>query len=346
MAAKSSKKFDIDVKQVEHKLRHKYHDSLLNLEFTGKDCNFKLLSTLRRVACNNVPTYAFPKNLIDIEENTSVAFNNDYMRLRLSQLPIFNMPAGLSFLHNKYWKNVNFADTTREKHPDEKSIKMYVTIHNNSDEIRHVTTNDASCYIDNENVKIYDRDYPILLISLRPNDTFKCNMTAVLGVGDGHTTFCACANGWVTYDEDVDSNGKKYFKTGNLFLKSSGGQDEYQILLHACDFILKKLVDIDVEFTRKINSKEIEKNKHVSLVLDDEDHTMGEFLNDEFQNHPGIAYSGVSKPDLQIRSMLFKIESANDKDPFSAMKESIENLREKITFVKSKIQNLTKKATK
>ena len=40
---------------------------------------------------DNIPCYAFPRELINISDNTSIAFNNDYMTERLSKLPIFNL---------------------------------------------------------------------------------------------------------------------------------------------------------------------------------------------------------------------------------------------------------------
>ena len=55
----------------------------------GKDINYITINTLRRVILTLVPTFAFdPENII-IEKNTSV-YNNDYMRLRLSSIPLIN----------------------------------------------------------------------------------------------------------------------------------------------------------------------------------------------------------------------------------------------------------------
>ena len=107
------------------------------------------------------------------------------------------------------------------------------------------------------------------------------------------------------------------------------------------------LSDLKIELDRRIKSKEIDDDKTIFFVLDGEDHTMGEILNYEFQEHKDIIFSGVSKPDTQISSMLFKITCApSKKNPFDAMNECIDNLSKKTDFVKNKITNLYKAHSK
>lgn len=346
MAAKKNN-FEIKVEEVKYEKKDKYNSSILTLKFTGNDVTCKILNTLRRVACNNIPTYAFPSVLINIQENTCVAFNNDYMRTRLEQLPIFDVDSELHFLHNKYWKGVNFLDTTREKHPKEKMIQLYLNVHNNSNEIKYITTNDAKCFIDNEQVNIFDTKYPILLVILRPNDTFKCVMNSALAIGDIHTIFCSAANAWHTYEEVPDSDGVMKFKSGEINIKTRGNKNEYQLMIDACDYLIKKFDDLNLELDRRIKSKEIDNDKTINFVLDGEDHTIGEILNNEFQEHPDIIFSGVSKPDTQISSMLFKITCIpSKKNPFDSIKECITSLNGKFEFIKLKITELNKKNKK
>ncbi len=334
-------KYDINVEQLSFNKKKGHQSSELGLKFTGKDCNFKILSTLRRVCSNNIPTHAFNPANIDIQENTCVAFNNDYMKLRLSQLPLFNIPSKLSFLHNKYWKNINFADQNREKHPEEKNIKIYINSHNNSNEIKPVTTKDIKVYIDDEQVEMYDPETPILIILLRPNDTFKCMMTASLAIGDMHTIYCACANAWATYDDEVKDNGETVFKKGELFLKSRGSQSEYSILDNCCEYLIKKFGDLKIEIDRKVKSKEIDNTSDtLILVLDDEDHTIGEVLNYEVQDL--ALFSAVSKPDHNIKSVTLKIETDGKKKPSDLILECCETLIQKFKTIQAKCSKLGK----
>jgi DNA-directed RNA polymerase subunit L len=260
------------------------------------------------------------------------------MKLRLSQLPIYNVTPNISFLHPKYWKNINFADTTREKYSEEKIIKIYINSHNNSNEIKPVTTKDIKVYIDDEQVEMYDPNTPILIIFLRPNDTFKCMMTSSLAVGEMHTTYCACSNAWDTYENENKDNGETIFKEGQLFMKTRGNQSEYSILYKACDYLIKKFNDIKIEIDRKVKSKEIDSTLNdLILVLDDEDHTIGEIINYELQDL--ALFSAVSKPDHNIKSVTLKIETDTKKKPCELIEEVCDILTEKI----KKIQSLIKK---
>ena len=338
----TSKDFDITIEQMYYNKKKNHISSELALKFTGKDCNIKMLSTIRRVASNNVPTHAFNHANIQIEQNTCVAFNNDYMRLRLSQIPVFNLESKLSFLHNKYWKGVNYADTNREKHPDEKNLKIYINSYNNSNEIKPITTKDIKCYLDNEQIEMFDINFPILIVLLRPNDSFKAMMVASLGVGDEHSIYCACSNTWHTYEEDIKENGERVFKSGELYIKSRGEQTEYKILNHACEYLLKKYDDLKLDIEHKINSKEITTEKELILTLDDEDFTIGEMLNFEMQEHKNILFCGLSKPDHQIKSIVFKIETDGKKKPTDIIIETCDLIIKKIKQIQKSINKLIK----
>lgn len=338
----ATRDFDIKIDELYYNKKKKHVSSELGLKFTGKDCNIKILSTLRRVACNNVPTHAFNHVNIEIEQNTCVAFNNDYMRLRLSQIPVFNLKSKLSFLHNKYWKNINYADANREKHHDEKNLKIYINSYNNSNEIKPITTKDVKCYLDNEQIEMFDPEAPILIILLRPNDSFKAMMTASLGVGDGHHIYCACSNGWHTYDEEIKDNGERIFKSGELYIKSRGEQPEYIILNHACEYLIKKYEDLKSDIEKKVKSKEITADKELILTLDDEDFTTGEMLNFEIQENKNILFSGLSKPDHQIKSIVFKIETDGKKTPADIIIETSEIIIKKFKHIQKMINKLNK----
>ena len=155
--------WDISVKVKSYTPRKDHKSSGLNLEFTGKDAYFKLINTISRVSATHLPTYALHPQTIDILENTSLAYDNQYMQLRLSNLPLYKVDLDLYHLHDKYWQNINYSDINREKHPLEKDIKFYINITNKTQEIMSVTTNDLEVYIDSSRVEMYNKKYPILL---------------------------------------------------------------------------------------------------------------------------------------------------------------------------------------
>lgn len=323
-----SYKYDIGVSEIEKHQSNGLDASWLTIKFTGNDFNIKLVNSLRRVISNNLPMYAFPSELINIDVNTTVAFNNDYMRLRLSQLPVLGVDPNIWFLSEKYWYKVNFADTTRLKHQNEKTIEFFINHHNNSANIVNVTTNDALVYIDGEQVKPYNKNYPILIIKLRPNDRFKCHMKASLGVGDRHAIWKGARNAF--HEELEEKNGKSYLLT----VEGNGQCSEYELLIRACKFLVKKLTDLKEDLEKKISSKQIIHEKVIHFRLEQEDHTMGEILNYEFQNHKDIIASGLSKPDHLIKAILIKVVAASDvKSPLNGMLESIDILIQKYSHI-------------
>lgn len=329
-------KLDIHIKELKNEPFNDHKSSMLKLQLSGKDIHTKIVNALRRVACNNIPIYAFPPELITIEENTCVAFNNDYMKSRLCNLPIMqlnDLDNDLAFLHEQYWKNVNYADLKREKHQSEKNVTLYVNIKNTTNSILNVTTNDAKIYIDEKEIeKPYNTNYPYLIIKLRPNDSFKCFMKAALGIGENKAYWNCSRN---AYHEVFDDN------IYSLTIASNGQLKEYDILIKACHFLNKKLEDIKNEMLRMLKTGELEKSNIIEFVLEGETHTIGELLNYEFQSHKDIHFSGVSKPDLMVNTMIIKVQGEHD-TPSNAMLECIDLLVKKFNYILKLLEKMKK----
>jgi len=265
-----------------------------------KNINIKIANALRRISMVNIPVLGFPPNLIEIEKNTSIAFNNDYMKLRLSLLPIFNVD-------------------TKDK------VEIYIDSTNSDSDIINVTTNDIKMFVDEKELNTYNKKYPILLIKLKPNESFKCHMKSRIGTGDEHALWNASRN---SFYEELNDNEIK------LTIQSSGRINEKKILIRACSFILTKLEKCKEELL----SIDINKNeKQIKFVLPDEDHTIGEILNYEFQNHKNISFSGVSRPDYFVKNIEITVHSDN---PIPSMLESLDSLYKQISNIKKLIKNI------
>ena len=167
---------------------------------------------------------------------------------------------------------------------------------------------------------------------MRPAQTFKCSMRAALGVGERDNIWAAAAN--VYYDDMTTDDIKGEFIDNpnnkiHFTVESQGSYDEYDMLIKSCNFIVKKLTDIKNDLNKKFSAKEIVDSNEIIIVLDGEDHTMGELLNFSFQNHPDIIFSGVSKPDHLVNSVKFKIAcSEKIKNPIQLVFEQINLLKE------------------
>lgn len=360
-----SSKFDIKIEEVAKNTYHVVEKNLLDnpktnpeynytvpvssklqLKLTGADVNNIIVNTIRRVLIDDIPSYAFCSDLIKITDNTSV-FNNDMMRVRLEQLPVINVELDAFFLENKYWKNVDYSDPKRNKHPKEKMIELSVTAYNDTNSVKNITTNHIKFYEDGEEIpQKYNKDCPILLVQLRPAETFKCSMRAAIGIGLRNNIWSAVSNAY--YDDNTTNSKTGEFITTKgtdiLFTVESLGQfDEYDCLIKACKFIKKKLEDIKNDITTKVQSKLIPDTREMIFVFENEDHTIGQLINDAFQDHPNIMYSGVSKSDHFVRSIKITIVSDNTiKSPYKAMVEQIDMLKNKYEYIEKQFVSLNK----
>jgi len=293
---------DIKIKEVSKQASSGLKQSQLVLEFSGKTVNNAVVNTLRRLAYNDVPTYAFDVNSINIEKNTSM-FNNDYMRLRIEQMTIPKVDIPIAYLPNKYWENVNYGDQNREKHPkDDSKLEMVINVENKTINNLNVTTNDIKLYMNDVEVKKFDQKYPHLIVQLRPNEVFKCHALAVLGIGQANNIWSSV--GTAFFDEDEEKG------TFLLTLESQGQMDEYDILYKACEIMNEKLVNIKSDLSKKFDESVTKKNR-VIVKLESESHTVGSVLNEFLQQNKNIAFSGLAKKDLLINEVEIKLESVN-----------------------------------
>jgi DNA-directed RNA polymerase subunit L len=319
--------FDIKIKETDKYESDGLNSHYLTLEFEGSDLNVKIINMLRRACTNHIPIYAFPVELINIIENSSIAFNNDMMKLDLSFLPVYNVDPEIYELDEEYWYNVNYADNERKKFHGEKNIEFYLSYHNNSSDIVRVTTNDAQVYIDGKQVEMYNKKYPILLIELKANQTFKCHMKAVLGVAerrDDGALWKSCKRAYYT-ELDKEKNKFSFTVYGNEQFS------EYQLLIRTCQFLIYKLYKIKKMISDKVKKGEILPEKTIKFVFENEDHTIGEPINYELQDHKSIIFSGFSKADHLIKTGVITASAVkNDNSPINPLLESIEILSNKI----------------
>ena len=75
------------------------NNSRLELNLKRKNLNYVVMNTLRRTILSDVPIYAFDK--ITINKNTSAYLNNNYMKLRIENLPVIGIENNNVFYEEK-----------------------------------------------------------------------------------------------------------------------------------------------------------------------------------------------------------------------------------------------------
>src|ERR1700679_658047 len=109
------KNIDINIKQIHKQPFENLQASQLILDISGTTVNCCLVNSLRRLCIDHIPTYSGCEKSIVIDKNTSICYDNDYMRLRLSQITVPNVQIDVSHLEDKYWKDIDFGDPNRIK---------------------------------------------------------------------------------------------------------------------------------------------------------------------------------------------------------------------------------------
>lgn len=291
-----------------------YAKSQLVLELS--DTTSTVVNTLRRAVMLYVPTYAFPNEGIEIDKegSTKRIFDNDYMSLRLSQITLQNLDGVPDYLPEKYWKGVDYSDPDREKHEDDTALfDMYISVLNKTNDVLNVTTDSkfVKVFRDGEEIKKPFGDIaPMLLIQLRKDEQFQCRMKAMLGVGFRNDIWSSVARAF--FDETKPGTYK-------FTIESQGQFDETTALVKSCKIIKEKLKNTVQLIKATVSDKQI-----VVLRLKDEDHTLGNILNEFFQANKNISCSGISKPDQLVDEVIIEVEGAKG-SPINDILKSIDD---------------------
>ena len=339
-------KLDITVQPHSYRAHTPIRRGRLELLCGGSDLNSQFINAIGRIAVKRIPTYAFAKELIHIERidqttgyRDSIPFNHDMMRERLKNTPCMNLDPEISYLHDKYWKDVDYLSPDRPKHENEKLVEAYVDEKNTNDdgEILHVTTNHMKVYVDNELTSIYDRDYPLLLISLKPREAFKCSLKAVVGIGINDASWDACSN--YCFDQETIPD------MTILKLESASRFDEYVLVQRSLEYFRIRANLLKDEIRRLYGLEKQKTNKFI-MTIRSEDHTMGEPINYEIQSHPNIVSSSVSKPDHLVREIRLCVVAISQETLLDSVCESIDRLVRKIDRFEKEFGKIAKPLAK
>jgi DNA-directed RNA polymerase subunit L len=363
----------IDIEVIKYKPIKDDYNNYLVLKF--KNSNYVILNTLRRVIIELIPTYAFDKDDIIITKNTSI-YNNDYMKLRISQFPIFNIENDISnldkFMDLEYKSNLTIFDQQLENIEKQKELDMIenvkksenfiinIDIKNNTNNILNVTTDseNISYYYKNKNIPSPYKS-KLLIIKLKPYEEFACSARSSLNISLKNIIYSPVA---VCVFEEKDDN------TFIFNIESLKQLTEKEILLRACDIInikldnflhiiSKKIIDyksneyineynLDDTNSESISSKSISSDNKINehnikgmIIIENESHTFGNLLTRFLQDHPKILFAGYKIDHLLIKELTiaYKTDGTNILDIFNDIIKDSKNI---FTIIKNKISNL------
>jgi len=288
----------------------------LRINISGSDVNYILVNTIRRLAISSVPCYAFYPNDINIEKNTSI-FNNDQMRLRLSNMPIVAPVHKLDLEVNdiikietdalsfdmESKKDYNQVELEKEARQSEliNNLHMYIEAKNTGSVDMNVTTEDqfTKFYIDDKRIdNIYKR--PILIIKLKPGEEFKCLAVASKHIHIKHNIYSPCSV--VSYDEIKDDEFE-------LYLESYGQIPEKDILIMVCNIFIEKLNKLKEKILIALNETT---RDDVEISIENENHTMGNIISKIGQDHPKVEFWGYKIDNAFENIVVIRCKVAKD----------------------------------
>lgn len=337
---------NISIKVIEEKKIDDNFNNYLVLEFNG-DINNIIMNTLRRVIIELIPVYAFDKEDIKISKNTSI-YNNDYMKLRLSQFPIYNIDNNINNINKvssleeatnlssyEYkLENIEKIQTIENLKNIEKSnnFTMTINVKNTTNTIMNITTDSTttSYYYNGINVSSPYKK-PLLIIKLKPNEEFNCTAISSLNIGLKNIIYSP-----VSVCVFSEINLKKFL----LNIESLKQISERELIIRACDIIkikINNLIDIIIKKINTYNSDKIG-NQQVSLttqdssstfqnssvsieehyikgiiIIENESHTFGNLITRYLQDHPNILFAGYKIDHLLVKELTiaYKTDDTN-----------------------------------
>ena len=243
------------------------------MELNMKKVDYVIVNSIRRTVLSDIPIYAFETT---VNVNTSV-FNNNYIKLRMSNLPIIGIEN-----NNVFFKKVEEEDEeesnfdegfglmddielTIDKNVDSSSINnftLYLNYENKTPDIVTITTKDCDYFYKGKKINNpYKTDIPI--IKLQPEQ--KINLTSVSKLETEKKSAIYSPVSICSYQQISDDEF-------NFFLESRGQITEHQILERAIDNLLKNVDDLIRDMSKM-------KTEDGMIKVGDIDHTLGNLIS-------------------------------------------------------------------
>ena len=269
----------------------------------GENINEVVLNTLRRTIEESVPIYNF--DIFKFEKNTSV-FHNTFMELRLRNMPVWGIDNDVIFL-NETKETINTHDSSDDefeydtnKNIDTSTLKqltMYINFKNNSNNIVTVSTENAKFYFAQEQItNPYYVHIPI--IKLQPEQEISFSAITNINIEKNNPVYSPCSVCFFKIKSENDYD---------FILESRGQITEKRIINVAIQNIIKNMNNILKEL--KTHTYE---NEGI-IIINKENHTMGNLIARGLQQHSNIEFAGYNMPHplSNIIHIHYKINKIN-----------------------------------
>jgi DNA-directed RNA polymerase subunit L len=286
----------------------------LEIDISGKNIDYVVVNTIRRYILTYVPIYIFTN--FNFKKNTSV-FNNNYLKLRLSNMPIWGINNNLITIDNKI-NNINKEDEeisfdlqddidmnneTQYSSTSLNEFTMYIDYTNNENNIVTVTTDQAKFYYNGNNINS-PYNIPIPIVKLQPKQTITFSAISSVGIEKQSALYSAVS---VCYYKEINNN--KF----NFIIESKGQLIEKRIIHVALTNLINRLYELKNEDYATLISNNLESSLEGEIVLLNEDNTLGNLLSHGMQQHEDVDFAGYNIPHLLENKVIIQYKLKNSK---------------------------------
>ena len=318
-------------------------NSRLEFNLSSPNMNYIVANTIRRTIFNDIPIYVF--NEFKFDKNTSV-FHNNYLKLRLRNMPIWSIENNVDYLDTiKVKKPFDYEiDETQDENTEAgdeveldiektldsstlKQLTMYINLKNKSNDIQTVTSNDAKFYYEEKQIPSpYKTGIPI--VKLQPNQEIAFSAITKIGMEQEDAMYSAVCVNFYKQNSENDFT---------FVIESRGQISEKRIFQVALINIERRIRN----FLKLIqDDKKLEdKSDHGIIIVNNEDHTLGNLIARGLQMHDKILFAGYNLPHPLAKKVNFhyKLKSGNI---LKILEEVIEYYSELFSAIKKQIDTI------
>ena len=315
-------------------------NSRLEVKIKGPDVNYILVNTIRRGCLSYVPIYAF--NEFTFDKNTSI-FHNNYLKARIRQLPVWGKSTKDSNDTDGIENKIDFVEyniiSTEQNMPDIleedsddneadpnvekvldttklKQLTMYVNAKNTTQDIIWVTTEHAKFYYNEKQIKTLYKT-PIPIVKLQPTQEINFSVVTKVSIADEHAMYSAASI--VCYKQITDTEF-------DFIIESRGQISEKRIIYVAIFNIEKKLnnfLNLFIEEIEKNKTDSVSEETEGVIIINNEDHTLGNIITRGLQLHPKIEFAGYNLPHPLDMKVHFHYKTTKDGNIKNIIKDVI-----------------------
>ena len=322
----------LNLKKVSNKEDDTIHTNHLHFKISGNNIDHVIINSLRRIILEELPGFAYDSDSIKISANSSV-YNNDYLRNRIENFPVVGMNLKLDmdeFMKLKFKKD---TDTDLESQEDtEKSfsnfdlLNFYVNKENTTDDVLSVTTDDCDFFLKGKKIdNIYKN--ALLICKLKKNEKLELSAIVKMGLPMEHAKYSPV--GVCCYEE----------KSNNEFIFKIENRNQYknkEVIIYGCDILIKRLETI----LEKIVNKKFSSDNHGKIILNNENHTLGNLISRGLQEDSNIEFAAYKLDHLLINDVTIEYVTNGSKTINEIISKTIKKQIKIFEDIKSNIKSM------